>query len=127
MMIRKRRCFMKTGLLYFAMIFTYCGAIGASETQAELSSFLPNAKHNSMAIDPKLRASDYKEVFDCLRKEKAQNKVYVKLADGSMVTNIIDMSAMGNSTVFLLKYNTPRGIKIQAIELELIHGIGYIE
>jgi hypothetical protein len=80
-----------------------------------------------MSIDPKMRAFDYKEAFECLRKEKAPSKVCVKLIDGSFIANIIEMNLMGNSTVFLLRYNTPQGIKIQAVELEMIQGVGYLE
>ena len=118
---------MKTVFIYFGMISLYCNGLIADDNPSDSTVFSPNAKHHSMAIDPKLRACDYKEVFECLRKEKAPNQVYIKLSDGSMLTNIIDMSATTNSTVFLLKYNTPQGIKIKAIELERIHGIGYLE
>lgn len=80
-----------------------------------------------MSIDPKMRAFDYKEAFEMLRKEKAPSKVCVNLISGSFIANIIDMQLMGNSTVFLVKYNTPQGIKLQAIELEMIQGISYLE
>ncbi|NDD58965.1 MAG: hypothetical protein EBZ47_06940, partial [Chlamydiae bacterium] len=88
---------------------------------------ISTAKQNSMSIEPKHRAADYKEAFECLRKEKAQSKVFVKLIDGSLITNIIDMNLMPSNTVFLLRFNTPKGIKLQAIELEMIQGIGYLE
>lgn len=88
---------------------------------------LLSGKQNTMAIDPKLRAADYKEVFEFLRKEKAPNKVCVKLLDGSVVASIIEMNLMANNTVFLLRYNTPQGIKVKAVELEHIQGIGYLE
>ena len=80
-----------------------------------------------MSIDPKMRAFDYKEAFEMLRKEKAPSKVCLKLIDGTFLANIIELQLMGNSTVFLAKYNTPQGIKLQAIELEMIQGISYLE
>jgi hypothetical protein len=80
-----------------------------------------------ITIDPKMRAFDYKEAFEQLRKEKAPGKVFMKLVDGSVFVNIIDMTLMGNSTVFLLRFNTPAGIKTQAIELEMVQGIGYLD
>ena len=82
---------------------------------------------NSLVIEPKARASDYKDAFDYLRKEKATNKVFVKLIDGSMIQNIIEISLMPSNTVFLVRYNTPQGIKLRALELELIQGVGYLE
>ena len=119
---------MKTFFCFCAMIMgvmttTFATPIDSPKT----ASFLAPVKQNSMTIDPKLRASDYREAFDFLRKEKAANKVYVKLVDGMNISNIIDMQLMGNSTIFMLRYNSPQGIKVQAVELEHIQGIGYLE
>jgi|GEM_PF-2494781 len=125
---------MKTLLVFLGIIIAASSTALASNTEDSLykntlssPALLPSAKHNSMAIDPKLRASDYKEAFELLRKEKAPNKVCVKLVDGSIVSNIIEMNLMANNTVFLLRFNSPKGIKVQAVELEQIHGIGYLE
>jgi hypothetical protein len=125
---------MKTRFSFFAMILSFCSPLLALPTQQEtldssgsLQKNISSAKQNSMSIEPKHRAADYKEAFEFLRKEKAQSKVFVKLIDGSLITNIIDMNLMPSNTVFLLRFNTPKGIKLQAIELELIQGIGYLE
>lgn len=125
---------MKTLLIFLGTITAISSPALSSSAEDSIyqnaltsSALLPSAKHNSMAIDPKFRASDYKEAFELLRKEKAPNKVCVKLVDGSIVSNIIEMNLMANNTVFLLRYNSPKGIKVQAVELEQIHGIGYIE
>ncbi len=119
---------MKTSSFFCGIILTvYSLSFCDAQETRPLGSLTPSAKHNSMAIDPKQRAYDYKEAFELLRKEKAPSKVCIKLIDGSAISNIIDMNMMGNSTVFLLKYNSPQGIKIQAVELELIQGVGYLE
>jgi hypothetical protein len=120
---------MKTTSIFYGIFLTLSGLSSAcyAADHTSIGSLAPSAKHNSMAIEPKERASDYKEAFELLRKEKAPSKVCIKLLDGSAISNIIDMNMMGNSTIFLLKYNSPQGIKIQAVELELIQGIGYLE
>lgn len=115
---------MKTILSFLGILTLFSGSIYGSQIPS--ASLVAPLTH-SMSIDPKHRASDYKEVFDSLRKEKAVNKVFVKLQNGMSITNIIDMQLMANSTVFLLRYNTPNGIKVQAVELEHIQGVGYLE
>lgn len=82
---------------------------------------------NPLIIDPKMRALDYQQAYETLRKEKPSNKVCITLMNGSIFSNIIEMQRMANSTLFLIRYNSPQGIKIQAVELELIQSIGYLE
>jgi hypothetical protein len=118
---------MKTKLHLLGMILAVCSPILAFSDTSLQPTYTPSAKHNSMAIDPKFRASDYKEAFDFLRKEKAPNKVCLNLIDGTALSNIIEMTLMANNTLFLVRYNTPKGIKVQAIELEQIRGVGYLE
>ena len=84
-------------------------------------------KNNTLMLDPTMRALDYQQAYDTLRKEKPSNKVCITLLNGSILSNIIEMQKMTNSTLFLIRYNSPQGIKIQAVELEFIEGIGYLE
>ena len=117
---------MKTTLLITAIIcsvFSHVIEISANEK----STISLQAKQNSMTIDPKLRAFDYKEAFEILKKEKAPHKVCLNLLDGTCISNIIDLNVMGNSTIFLVRFNTPQGIKTNAIELGLIQSVGYLE
>jgi hypothetical protein len=124
---------MKTGLSLFVIISTCCAQIFSSGYEIKSDglslkqSLASPARQNSMMIEPEHRATDYKDAFEYLRKEKAQNKVFLKLIDGTVVSNIIEMSLMPNSTVFILRYNTPKGIKLEAIELEIVQGIGCFE
>ena len=90
---------MKTRFIFLGIMLSYLNQLLASsinidnlDSLSPKTSVLHSAKQNSMNIDPKHRASDYKDAFEYLRKEKAQNKVFVKLLDGSLVTNIIEMS-----------------------------------
>ncbi len=84
-------------------------------------------KKNTLLIDPASRASDYQQAFEALRKEKPAHKVCITLHNGTIFSHIIEMQKMTNSTLFLVRYNTPQGIKLQVLELESISNIGYLE
>ena len=109
---------MKTVFLFLAILFS----IGTNLSAAE-----DTYKKNSLIIDPTMRALDYQQAFEALRKEKPSNKVCITLLSGSILSSIIEMQKMANSTLFLIRYNSPQGIKVQAVELESIVGIGYLE
>ncbi len=114
---------MKTGFYCIAIILGICTrALGADLTDSSQMTRSP-----SLSIDPKHRAQDYLQIFETLRKEKPSNKVCIFLTDGTKIINIIDMRLMSSNTVFLLRYNTPQGIKLQPIELERIQHIGCLE
>ncbi|MBY0529789.1 MAG: hypothetical protein K2P51_06320 [Rhabdochlamydiaceae bacterium] len=78
-----------------------------------------------MLIDPQARASDYLTAFEQLRKEKSTGKVYFQLVNGSMISNIIDMNLMPNSTMILFRFNTNQGIKLQTVKVEEIASLSY--
>ena len=59
---------MKTKLHFLGIILAVCSPILAFSDTLLQPAYTPSAKHNSMAIDPKFRASDYKEAFEFLRK-----------------------------------------------------------
>ena len=82
-------------------------------------------QQNTMIIPPSLRALDFQQAFEILRKEKSTNKVYFQLSDGSTISNIIDMTLMTNSTLILFRYNSTQGIRFQIVKLEDIINIGY--
>ncbi len=73
---------------------------------------------STMIIDPKSRASDYQKAFDLLRQEKSTSKVVFELADGSTISNVIEMKLMPNDTLIVFRYSTPKGIKFQVVEIE---------
>jgi hypothetical protein len=78
-----------------------------------------------MLIDPQARASDYLTAFEQLRKEKSTGKVYFLLVNGSMISNIIDMNLMPNSTMILFRFNSTQGIKLQTVKVEEIASLNY--
>lgn len=78
-----------------------------------------------MMISPTSRAADFQQAFEQLKKEKSAGKVYFQFADGSTITNVIDMNAMANSTLILFRYNSSQGIRFQAVKVEDIVNIYY--
>jgi hypothetical protein len=85
----------------------------------------PHSSPAYMMIDPKVRAQDYKEAFEVLRKEKTTGKVFFQLLNGSTIANIIDMTLMGNSTLILFRFNSNQGIRFQIVKVEEIAFISY--
>ncbi len=84
-----------------------------------------SATHSYMMIPPASRAMDYLTAFESLRKEKSTGKVYFQLTDGSMISNVIDMTLMPNSTLILFRFNSSQGIRFQVVKVEDILNIGY--
>lgn len=111
---------MKTVFFFLAILVN---PLFGEETQK--SNMEMQKKH--LLIEPASRASDYQQAFEALRKEKPAHKVCITLQNGTIFSHIIEMQKMANSTLFLLRYNTPQGIKLQVVELESISNIGYLE
>lgn len=79
-----------------------------------------------LAIDPKARASDYVQAFEILRKEKTSGKVFFQLKNSTLISSIIEVTPMNNSSLLLFRYNTAQGIKLQVVPIEEIQGISYV-
>ena len=104
-------------LLGPAYLTAESGAQGTVSAQTPTTSVGAQEK-KTMLIDPKSRALDYQQAFELLRKEKTANKVIFLLTDGSSISNIIDMKIMNNGSILLFRFETPQGIKYQAVEIE---------
>ncbi len=78
-----------------------------------------------MMISPTSRAMDFQTAFENLRKEKSTGKVYFQLADGSTISNVIEMTLLPNSTLILFRFNSSQGIRFQVVKVEDIMNIGY--
>ena len=79
-----------------------------------------------ISISLKERALDLQQAFDLLKKEKTTGKVYFQLTDSSTISNIIDVTLLPNSSLFLFRYNTNnQGIKLQVVKVEDIVGLSY--
>jgi len=79
-----------------------------------------------MVISPADRAKDFQQAFEMMRKEKSNGKVFFQLFDGSIISNVIDMSLLPNSTLFVFRFNSPQqGIQFQVVKVEDIATISY--
>jgi hypothetical protein len=78
-----------------------------------------------MMIPPASRALDFQQAFEQMRAEKSTGKVYFELSDGTMISNIIDMHVMQNSTLILFRFNSNQGIRYQVVKVEDIHALRY--
>jgi hypothetical protein len=90
----------------------------------------PPSMHNAatgscMMISPADRALDFEQAFELLRKEKTTGKVFFQLSDGSIISNVIEMTLLPNSTLFLLRFNSQQGIRFQVVKIEEIKTISY--
>ncbi len=112
-------------------ISTACYASAPKETN---DTSLPAPMHQQMQtsqtqsymlIPPAARAQDLLQAFEALKKEKTAAKLYFQLADGSILSGVIEMTPMSNSTLILFRLNTPQGIHLQIVKVEDILSINY--
>ena len=78
-----------------------------------------------MMIPPAARAADFQQAFEQLRKEKTTGRVYFQLNDGTMISNVIEMTLMANSTLILFRYNSTNGVGFKLVKVEDILQLGY--
>lgn len=83
------------------------------------------AMQSYMHISPAQRAQDFQQAFEQLRKEKTAGKVYFQLADGTTISNVIDMNLMSNSTLVMFRFNSSQGVRFQVVKVEDILNIYY--
>ena len=76
-----------------------------------------------MMIPPQLRAQDFKEAFDYLKKIQTQSKITFTMKDGSKLAQILDVSILPGGTMLNFKINTVQGIQYQIIRIEDIKSI----
>jgi hypothetical protein len=120
-----------TGILLFCSCILNAETVLVSnpEKKEALSSHPPQSSYQApssyMRIEPHARALDYQQAFEQLRKEKTSGKVYFQLTNGTMISNIIDMALMPNSTLILFRFNSSQGIKFQTVKVEEIASLNY--
>lgn len=122
---------MKKYLLSLLMISSF--TLGFCESKPAEPSSLPPLPAMSTGnaegfflIDPKMRASDYIQAFEMLRKEKTTNKIFFNLKDGTSLSNIIEISPVGSGSLLLFKLNSPQGIRFQIVGVENLVSINHM-
>lgn len=78
-----------------------------------------------LMIDPKARVSDYLKAFDLLKKEKTAPKIFLELRSGQKITNLVEMTALPDNTLLIIRSNTAQGVKIDILPIEELASIGH--
>jgi hypothetical protein len=118
----------------FAMLLTTAPLIMPTATKEKTPAAVEtpppllktSAAQSYFSIPLKERALDLQQAFDLLKREKTTGKVYFQLVDQTVISNIIEMTLLANSSMILFRYNTnTQGIKIQVVKVEDIEGLSY--
>jgi hypothetical protein len=78
-----------------------------------------------MMIDPKVRANDYVQAFDLLRRDKPTLKIVLRTSSGMTYFNVTDLSITHGGTLFLVKFLSNQGSKTQILPVEEIVELAY--
>lgn len=73
-----------------------------------------------MIISPAERASDIVQAFKYIQSYDVTSKVDVKLKDGSMITDILDIQMMPSGTLLIFKLQTLKGEIYRIVKIENI-------
>lgn len=84
-----------------------------------------SSDNSIMIIDAALRAADYKEAFDTLKKDKTANKIAFHLTNGETITSIGDITLSQNGSLLIIKFQTVQGNRYQVIPVETIASLSY--
>lgn len=76
-----------------------------------------------MIISPKSRTHDLLSAFQFLKKMSPATKVGVRLTDGSVISEILDMDVMPEGTMIIFKINTLKGQKFKIVNIENIEAL----
>jgi hypothetical protein len=71
----------------------------------------------TILIQAKARADDLVQAFAAFKKEKPTYRIAARLANGSSLTDIIELTAMSQGTLFIAKISTAMGIKTQLVSV----------
>lgn len=88
-------------------------AVAAKESQS-------GGQSEIMIITPESRAQDIVSAFQFLRKMSAGTKIAVKLTNGSLLTEIMDMEVMPGGTMIIFKVTTMKGQQYRVEKIENI-------
>lgn len=114
---------------YTPAIFFLAASLAAQEAlptppSIPAVSAMPNNK-SILVIDPKIRANDYAQAFDFLRKDRPTLKIVVRTTSGMTFYNVTDLSVTQGGTLFLIKFLSNQGSKTQILPIEELVEIAY--
>ncbi|NGX50164.1 MAG: hypothetical protein K1060chlam2_00005 [Chlamydiae bacterium] len=79
-----------------------------------------------MIITPASRAKDIHSAFQYLRTMSPATKIGVKLTDGSIISEILDINVMPGGTMIIFKINTMKGEKYRVVKIEQIDSLTHV-
>jgi hypothetical protein len=85
---------------------------------------LTSSSKSVVVIDPKMRAADYAQAFDLLRREKPMNKITIRTSS-TVYSNVTELSVTKGGTLLLLKSISNQGTKTNIVPVEDIMEISY--
>ncbi len=74
----------------------------------------------TILIQAKARSEDLVKAYEFLKKEKPTYRISVRLANKQIISNVLEMTAMPNGTLFIFKSSTPQGATTQIVSIEEI-------
>jgi hypothetical protein len=92
---------------------------------AAVSSTQIGQQRSLYVIDPKIRAADYVQAYDFLRKDKPTLKIRILLLNGMELSNVTELSTTQGGTLLIAKYLSNQGTKAQIVAVEEIGDISY--
>ena len=79
-----------------------------------------------ITIEVKKRAEDYLKAYQLIRQNNPSSRIFFKLANGTTMTNIADVTVLENGTLMLFKTTTTQGLKNDVIPVEEIVALGHL-
>jgi ABC-type uncharacterized transport system permease subunit len=100
--------------------------IAAALMSEEAPTIAANASPDKsvMMIDPKIRANDYVQAFDMLRKDKPTMKMMIRTSS-AILQNVTDLSIAPGGTLIYVRALSNQGTKIQIVRVEELQEINY--
>lgn len=72
----------------------------------------------TILIQAKARADDLVQAFEAFKKEKPTYRIAARLSNGGSLSDILELSAMTNGTLFIVKISTTTGPKTQILSVD---------
>lgn len=115
-----------------AMIILFAASLTAQETPpmpstqsaAPVAATMASSNKSVIVIDPKMRAADYAQAFDFLRRDKPSMKVNVRTS-GMTFANVTELSVTKGGTLLFIKFLSNQGTKTHVVPVEEIMEISY--
>ncbi len=107
-------------------IFLFAAALAAEEAPKPAVPAVAAATNDKsiMIVDPKMRANDYVQAFDLLKKDKPTLKMIVRTS-GAILQNVTELTAAPGGTLLYARLFSNQGAKIQIIPIEEMREISY--